>query len=223
MMWNVTVAGLGVAALAGAALHRRLRPGLGISLFIIASSFAIVLLCFRFEWPLRGDVHLLLRLTAALSAVWAACGWATRHDDPRDPANPRDASQQPTGSACFFAGSFHIGVLAVILIVILCLAALLGRILMPNLAALIDANLPDRLPVHGRNDIVALALALWFWRMARSDSLQPLVALVLGSALAAWTSLMIPGAILGASAVDITTVGFAPGQWWTWIVNLQFG
>ena len=39
-----------------------------------------------------------------------------RHDDPRDTANPRDASQHPTPSACFFAGSFLSGVLAVILL-----------------------------------------------------------------------------------------------------------
>lgn len=206
-------ASLVLLGLGGAAARRRLAPGLGVSLFVAAVSLATGMVLFRLNWPLAGVLPLLVRIGAALSAIWAVCGWATRRDAP-DATDPY--ATRPAGAACFFAGAMATGVLSVILLIYSIVNAMLARLLEPSY--------PFAEPLlYGSIDILTLGAALLFWRRARRDRIQPTLALFLGALLALCAGLRIPGNVIGDPVESVLPAPTEWPAWWTWTLVSQIG
>src|SRR4051812_23555288 len=68
---------LAALALAAALVRRQLPRGMGVGLFVSVASVCVCWVGFRLQFAMPPDV-LLIRITAALAVIWAACGWAAR-------------------------------------------------------------------------------------------------------------------------------------------------
>src|SRR5262249_1952310 len=134
-----------------------------------------------------------------------------------EPARAAASGAGPSASACFFGGALVLGIIATGMILFVLAGFAEDRLFGSQL------ELSKGLRREGASDIVALGLALFFWRLSSRDRLQPLLALGLAILLVAWLSMMIRGPLLGDSAeAIIPREGWLP-EWWTWTLNLQAG
>lgn len=232
-MWSDYVAlPTAVAALAALIARRRLPGAWGAGLFVAGASVTALLLYHRWGWRAPGDVEFVwLRVSSALSALWAVCAWAARRDHPADRAHEHragdaasthhDSAHAPrpapvTGTAAAFrGGALFFGVFAAFLIIWITFEHVLQRLL--------DADFPyHHLPQQPTN-FLALATAMIFWRMSVRDRLQPVLSLTLAALFIVWQSLTISGSILWEpSELLLPATGWRPA-WWTWTLNMQAG
>jgi hypothetical protein len=223
--WDFVALALVVLACAVMLLRRRLPPGLGVSILIASGSVAVGIACFRLKWPLTDPMPLVRRIAAAMCAVWAAFGWATRERESAAIDLAATDQKRLESSSCFFAGAMTTGLLAVILVIVPLVTALFARLVQRDVDELLITGVPDRQRIEGASDVVALLFGWFFWRLSARDRLQPVIAASLVALLVTWLSLMIPGGVLVApsEAISLIPKPLSLPIWWTWSLNWQLG
>jgi len=154
---------------------------------------------------------------AALSALWGLLAWLRSGGTNRDSARPPPAECQ-----AFFIWSLFCGTVTVALVVQALVRATGLRLLE------LDAAF-QRLSSEGLMDLLAVILAVLFWRATVSRPRQPVILLLLAVLAVWWTSLMIPTATASAVSVGPPDLGGATfwhdiwPAWWSWTFHLQIG
>jgi hypothetical protein len=204
-----TAIGIVAAGLFALAIHRKLPPGLGPSLFVGAVSLAVGVLGWNRSEPAIWNLFRTCRLSSALCLLWAILGWFTSRERAAG-----GEGQRWNVSETFFAWSLVVGIGAFVLTVYQLLALTWHRVLNP----IVTHPGEDA----GLWDVAALLAATFFWVAARWRPVQATMLLVVSAMLVWWSGI----AIGSAAATHATPAGQTfPLQpnWWTWVFQIQFG
>ena len=191
------------------------RGHAGHAVLVAAVSLIAMLWYLRIRPGLPWD-STVIRVAASLSAIWSVCGWAAHARHEADPARDIRAAS----SRVFFGAALVLALLAVAIIIPLLGAPFASRLFSTGA----EAVAPGRgVRAEGPADVVALFLALLFWRWSRRDARQALAALILGMLLIVWLSLLIPGGLLGdPPEFLVSRPPWAP-SWLLWTHVLEIG
>lgn len=196
-------------------LHRKLPVGLGVSLFVAATTIGVSVTAFTHNWPdsrtAESRAFLASHICAGLCVLWAFFGWIACIGGDR-----REANSGARSSETFLAWSLVTGIATVVLVVYFLIFEVWDRLLNPD-------QVFQRLAGGGLWDVAALLVATGLWTLSGRRPEQPVILLTLSALFVCWTSQLIPAG-LGAERGPLRSVmpDFLP-VWWTWTVHLQVG
>jgi len=189
----------------------RMRPGLGTSLFVGLTTFAVAMLAANHQWRPAYPPYFRISVTALLTLLWACLGWLA--------ARSRRAELHQAAlsdSSTFFAWALVIGLAVAVQLVYNLVFITSALIFDPDL--LEDAtSLPSSRSFW---DILGLLGATLFWLSRGRRPHQPVMLLVLSALLVWWASLMIP---LTGSAEQPILASAADPTALDWTFHLHVG
>ncbi|MCZ6698363.1 MAG: hypothetical protein O7D94_05460 [Planctomycetota bacterium] len=196
-------------------LRRKLPAGLGVSLFVAATTVGVSVTAFKHNWPhastAENRAFLASHISAGVCVLWALFGWAAGIGGDR-----REAGSGARSSATFLAWSLVTGIATVVLVAYFLIFEVWDRLLNPD-------QVFQRLAGDGLWDIAALLSATGLWMLSGRRPEQPVILLGLSAVFVCWTSLLIPAGLGAERALDRSVMPDFLPDWWSWTLHLQIG
>lgn len=210
---DLSIATMILTGLACQALRRRMRPGLGTSLFAGLTTIAVTTAIWWHGWTPGYSPYFVVRVSSLLVLFWALLGLMARRAEPS-----ADKTASLSDSTTFFAWSLVTGIAVLVQVFYVVTFRSLSRVLEPNLLE----DIPGDKVLTSFWDVVLLLAAVLLWRSARPHPAQPGMALGLSILLVWLSGLLLPERSAAGPRAATSVDAWRP-DWWDWTIQLQAG